>query len=124
MSSYSEKSIAELVLIVNGFTLETGWLTIGRILKILSNRMSRDKYKELLGNIDLSSRTAFYLVAIVTRLDAQMIKIPEGIGWRKLAEVAPMINYDNHKTIFGKILSHTREELIDMKWSGTLTKEG
>ena len=113
-----------MVLIVNGFTLETGWLTIGRILKILSNRMSRDKYKELLGNIDLSSRTAFYLVAIVTRLDAQMIKIPEGIGWRKLAEVAPMINYDNHKTIFGKILSHTREELIDMKWSGTLTKEG
>lgn len=117
-------SISQLSAQVKGLRLEIDWLTMGRMLKHLRNRMKRDKYKELLGNIDLSDRTAFYLVAIVTRLDSQMIKVPDGVGWRKLAEVAPLINYDNHKMIFGKILSHTREELIEMRRMKTLTTGG
>lgn len=119
----SEFSIPELSAQVKGLKLETDWLKIGSILRHLINRMKRDKYKELLGNIDISDRTAFYLVAIVTRLHTQMIKVPEGLSWRKLAEVAPLINYDNHKIIFSKILSHTREELIEMKKLGTLIKK-
>lgn len=113
-------SIPELSAQVKRLRLETDWLKIGSMLKNLSNRMKRDKYKELLGNIDLSDRTAFYLVAIVTRLHAQMIRVPEGVGWRKLAEVAPVINYDNHKIVFNKILSHTREELIEMRRKGEI----
>jgi|CXWL01.1.fsa_nt_gi hypothetical protein len=122
MFSLSEFSIPELSAQVKRLSLETDWLVMGRILKHLSKRMKRDKHKELLDNIDLSDRTAFYLIAIITRLDSQMITVPKGVGWRKLAEVSPMINYDNHKAIFEKILSHTREELIEMKRLGTLTR--
>ena len=102
--------------------LETDWLEIGRILKHIGTRMRGGKYGEMLKELEMSDRTAFYLVAIVTRLDNRMIKVPEDIGWRKLAEVAPLITYDNHKVIFRKIRKHTREELIKMKKAGILTQ--
>lgn len=118
----SDFSISRLVQKINGLMPETDWLEMGRILKILGTRMTREKYKEVLIQIDLSDRTAAYLVATATRLDAQIIKVPAGVGWRKMAEVAPVITYENQAIIFGKVLSHTREELIEMKKSGTLSQ--
>ena len=88
---------------------------MGRILKVLSKRMKPEKYKQLLTEITTSERTAFYLAAIVTRLDSQQIKVPQDIGWRKMAEMAPAITYDNQVIIFEKIRQHTREELIEMR---------
>lgn len=123
-SSYSELSIAELIDLIKGLKLENNWLKMGSLLKNLSHRAKPCQFKKVLAEIDMSDRTAAYLVAIVTRLNSQMIKVPEGIGWRKLAEVAPVLTYDNQTIIFSKILSCTREELIEMRRAGTLTKEG
>ena len=86
--------------------------------------MKPEPYKKLLRWIDFSDRTAFYLIATVTRLDSQEIKVPQGIGWRKLAEVAPVLTYENQTIIFNKVFSHTREELIKIRRDGTLAKEG
>ena len=124
MTSWADLTIVHATQKVKGFRLETDWLEIGRALKNLSNRMKPEPYKKLLRAIDLSDRTAFYLIAIVTRLDAQEIKVPGNIGWRKLAEVAPILTYENQMIIFNKVFSHTREELIKMRQDGTLAKEG
>ena len=119
----SDLNISKLVQKINGLMPETGWLEMGRILKILSNRMTREKFKEVLTQVALSDRTAAYLVAIVTRLDSQGIKVPQGAGWRKMAEVAPVLTYENQAVIFKKVLSCTREELIEMRKNGDLTKK-
>ena len=119
----SDLNISKLVQKINGLMPETGWLEMGRILKILSNRMTREKFKEVLTQVALSDRTAAYLVAIVTRLDSQGIKVPQGAGWRKMAEVAPVLTYENQAVIFKKVLSCTREELIEMRKKGDLTKK-
>ena len=116
----SDLNISKLVQKINGLMPETGWLEMGRILKILGNRMTREKFKEVLTQVALSDRTAAYLVAIVTRLDSQGIKVPQGAGWRKMAEVAPVLTYENQAVIFKKVLSCTREELIEMRQAGTL----
>lgn len=121
-SSYSGLSIAELAELVKGLKLEPDWLKIGSLLKNLSYRANPRQFKEVLADIGISDRTAAYLVAIVTRLNAQMIHVPQGISWRKMAEVAPALTYENRIIIFKKILSHTREELIEMRQKGTLTK--
>lgn len=122
-SRYSDFSIPKLRLIVNGYQLESGWLEIGQILKVLNTRAKQDKYREILTEIAISDRTASYLVAIVTRLDSQGIQVPQDIGWRKMAEVAPVLTYENRIIIFNKVRSHTREELIKMRQEGSLTKE-
>lgn len=97
---------------------------MGRILKVLSARLQQNRYKEILTEVAISDRTAAYLVAIVTRLDAQEIKVPQGIGWRKLAEVAPILTYDNQTIVFKKVPAYTREELIEMRRNGTLALDG
>ena len=124
MSAYADFSIPKLKLLVKGCDLESGWLTMGRVLKVLGHKANPAKHKEILTEIEISDRTAAYLVAIVTRLDAQIIKVPQGIGWRKMAEVAPVITYDNQAIIFSKVLSHTREDLIEMRKNRTLTNPG
>lgn len=108
---------------VKGLKLESDWLKMGSILKNLGHRAKPQKMKSILAEVEISDRTAAYLIAIVTRLNAQMIRVPEGIGWRKLAEVAPVLTYDNRTIIFKKVKEHTREELIEMRQSGTLTRE-
>lgn len=86
--------------------------------------MERRYYTDLIAYIDISPRTASYLMAIVIKLDNLMINVPMGMGWRKLGEVASLITYENHKVIFAKIVKYTREELIEMRRNKTLTKKG
>ena len=108
---------------VNGCDLESGWLEMGRILAVLNTRLKHEKYKEILTEVAISDRTAAYLVAIVVRLDSQQIKIPQGISWRKMAEMAPAITYDNQVIIFEKIRQHTREELIELRRKGIILNQ-
>ena len=40
---------------------------------------------------DISERTAFYLMAIVRRTDGRGIDLQEGLPWRKVAVIAPLL---------------------------------
>lgn len=101
--------------------IQANWYEIGRVCATLINlcKHTRD-FSSILKEMDLSYRTARYLMSLYQKLDSMGIPPPEGISWRHLTEVMGVLTYYNCDRIFQICREKKREELIEIMREGEL----
>ena len=88
---YAESSTEKLIEKATRLTLDTEWPELGRILNVLQHRLRTKHFVHVRTACEISERTAFYLMSIVRRTDGRGIDLPEGLPWRKVAVIAPLM---------------------------------
>lgn len=90
--SYAEVTTEKLIDKAISLKLETQWPELGRILRVLHNRLRAKDFVHVRCRCELSERTAYYLMSIVRRTDGRGINLEEGLPWRKVAVIAPLLS--------------------------------
>lgn len=89
---FAEVTTEKLIDKAISLKLETQWPELGRILRVLHNRLRVKEFIHVRCRCELSERTAYYLMSIVRRTDGRGINLEEGLPWRKVAVIAALLN--------------------------------
>lgn len=88
---FTEITTEKLIEQATHLTLETDWPELGRILIVLHHRLRPKIFTNVRKACEISERTAFYLMSIVRRTDGRGVNLEEGLPWRKVAVIAPLL---------------------------------
>lgn len=100
---------------IERLALDQDWLEMGRVLKALKLKLSPPEREDLLNHLGISPRTYFYLLSVVKKLDAYALTPHPGTTWRKMSEIAPILNRSNASALLKAAADLSMKDLIALR---------
>ena len=99
----------------NDGEIGNGWYDLGKYLAAMHLKCrGAEDFEKHCETIGIAPRTGYYIVATYRVFFRLRIKPPDGISWRKLGELVPVLRWENREKLFRLCREYPREEIVEI----------